>query len=118
MVIKKDNKRGTGPHKKKIKGTSKKAAAGEINKMYPKSRPLSRITFRVPKEAVAGARNVSIVGDFNKWSVTQSQMKKMKNGDFTLTLELPCNREYNFRYVIDADQWEKDWFADGNVPEE
>lgn len=118
MGKKKEHIFRTSLTKKKAKRTSKKAETKEVKKMCPKSKPPSIVTFRIPKEAVTGARNVSIVGDFNKWNMTQSRMKKMKNGDFTLTIELPCNREYNFRYVVDADQWQKDWFADGYVPEE
>jgi 1,4-alpha-glucan branching enzyme len=55
---------------------------------------------------------VTVVGDFNNWNVTDTKMKKLKNGDFKATLELPCNREYRFRYLIDAHRWENDWFAD------
>lgn len=44
-------------------------------------------------------------------------MKRLKNGDFKLTLELPCDGEYNFRYLVDANQWENDWLADKYIPE-
>ncbi len=87
-----------------------------IKKQYLKSKPLCKVTFKLPKEAVQGAETVTIVGDFNKWNVTQTPMRKLKNGSFTLTLELPCDREFNFRYLIDANRWENDWFADKYVP--
>jgi 1,4-alpha-glucan branching enzyme len=82
------------------------------------SKSTSKVTFRLSKEAAPGARTVSVVGDFNKWNIAEKKMKKLKNGDFTLTLELPCDREFSFRYLIDTDQWEKDWFADKHIPEE
>jgi hypothetical protein len=39
-------------------------------------------------------------------------MKKMKNGSFTITLDLEPGREYQFRYLIDDVVWENDWNAD------
>jgi hypothetical protein len=43
-------------------------------------------------------------------------MRRMKNGDFKVTLELPCDREYRFRYLIDAHCWENDCCADKHIP--
>ena len=102
--------------------TAKKSGPGsehkEMKKQYVKSGNACKVTFRLPKEAAPGAGSVTIVGDFNNWNITETPMKKLKNGDFKLTLELPCDREYSFRYLIDANRWEKDWFADGHIPGE
>jgi 1,4-alpha-glucan branching enzyme len=76
------------------------------------------VTFRLPKDAAPVADMVTIVGDFNNWDLTETQMKKMKNGDFKATLDLPCDREYRFRYLIDSSQWENDWCADKYIPNE
>ena len=89
-----------------------------IKKQFLKSKPVCKVTFRLPKEAAPGARTVSVVGDFNNWNVKQSRMKKMSNGDYTLTLPLPCSGEYHFRYLVDAEKWENDWFADKYIPNE
>lgn len=88
----------------------------QIKKQYLNSVNTCKVTFRLPKEAASGAQSVTIVGDFNNWNITETPMKKLKNGDFKLTLELPCDREYSFRYLIDANRWEKDWFADKHIP--
>jgi 1,4-alpha-glucan branching enzyme len=98
--------------------SSPKSNTKGIKKQYLKSKPLCKVTFRLPKEAAPGAKTVSVVGDFNNWNVKQSRMKKLRNGDFTLTLPLPCSGEYHFRYLVDADQWENDWFADKYIPNE
>ena len=45
-------------------------------------------------------------------------MQKLKSGEFKATVELPCNREYRFRYLIDANRWENDWAADKYLPNE
>ena len=42
-------------------------------------------------------------------------MKKLKNGDFTVTLDLETDREYQFRYLVDEKYWENDWCADDYV---
>ncbi len=102
--------------KKTSESKSKLGETESLKKQYLKSNPSCKVTFRLPKQAVPGAQIVSIVGDFNNWNVTENQMTKLKNGDFKLTLELPCNKEYRFRYLIDANRWENDWFADKYIP--
>lgn len=104
--------------KKASQAKPKKAAeeAKSLKKQYVKSGAVCKVTFRLPKEAASDAKTVTIVGDFNNWDITENKMKKLKNGDFTLTLDLPCNREYRFRYLIDTNRWENDWFADKYIP--
>ncbi len=70
----------------------------------------------MPKEAAPDAEVVTIVGDFNNWDFTETKMKKLKSGDFKLTLKLQKNNEYKFRYLIDGSRWENDWNADKYVP--
>ncbi|RJQ47267.1 MAG: glycoside hydrolase [Nitrospiraceae bacterium] len=96
--------------------TIKPSESKSLKKQYVKSGAICKVTFRLPKEAAADAKMVTIVGDFNNWDLTENRMKKLKNGDFTLTLDLPCSREYRFRYLIDTNKWENDWFADKYVP--
>ncbi len=102
--------------KKKAKKSPKKAVSKGIKKQYLKTRPECKVTFRLPKEAAQDAKFVSIVGDFNNWSITETPLKRLKSGDFKTTVTLPCDREYRFRYLIDADRWENDWEADKYVP--
>ncbi len=87
-----------------------------IKKQYLKSNGACNVTFRLPKEALPDAHIVTIVGDFNDWNLTETKMIKLKNGDFKLTLKLPSDREYRFRYLIDNNRWENDWSADKYVP--
>ena len=98
------------------KAKTKTAEPGSLKKQYLKKNPSCKVTFRLPKEAAPDAQVVSIVGDFNNWSITENKMAKLKNGDFKLVLELPCDREYKFRYLIDTNRWENDWFADKYIP--
>jgi len=97
---------------------NKTVKAKSLTRHSATSDNLCKVTFRLPKEAAHNAKTATVVGDFNNWDPTEHKMKKLKNGDFTLTLGLPCNREYSFRYLIDANRWEDDWFADKYVPHE
>ena len=87
-----------------------------LTKKYLKSRPICKVTFKLPKKAVNGAKKVQVVGDFNKWNPKKTVMKKLKDGSFTLTMELDKGKEYQFRYLIDGKKWENDWKADKYVP--
>lgn len=102
------NQRGTKP-------SGKNNVTG-IKKQYLKSNGWCNVTFRLPKDAAPDARIVNVVGEFNNWNLTETKMKKLKSGDFTVTLKLHKDREYKFRYLIDASRWENDWSADRYVP--
>ncbi|MFQ5434503.1 MAG: hypothetical protein ACE5FD_06475 [Anaerolineae bacterium] len=105
-----------GSEKKPVKSNGKKNGTNGIKKQYLKSNGWCNVTFRLPKEAAQDAQLVTIVGDFNDWNLSNIKMKRLKNGDFQLTLKLNRDREYRFRYLIDATRWENDWHADQYVP--
>lgn len=116
-VVMKNAPAGSAGTVKKPAAKKKKAAETTgLKKQYLKTGNVCKVTFRLPKDAAPDAETVTIVGDFNDWNLTENKMKKLKNGDFTLTLDLPCDREYRFRYLVDANRWENDWFADKYVP--
>jgi 1,4-alpha-glucan branching enzyme len=92
-----------------------RAADLGIKKQYLKTRKTCKVTFRLPKVAAPNAGAVCIVGDFNGWSIYANPMKRLKTGDFTITLEVEPGREYQFRYLIDEYRWENDWNADKYV---
>ena len=86
-----------------------------VTKKYLKSKPICKVTFSIPAEAVKSAKTVYLVGEFNDWSIDTVPMKKLKNGSFKITLDLEVGREYQFRYLIDETNWENDWDADNYV---
>jgi 1,4-alpha-glucan branching enzyme len=85
---------------------------GGFKKEYLKSRPVCRVTFRLPKEAAPEAQKVTIVGEFSNWDKKSYPMKRLKDGGFTITIELENGREYCFRYLVDGRKWINDWYAD------
>jgi 1,4-alpha-glucan branching enzyme len=87
-----------------------------IKKRFLKSKPVCKVTFRLPKKAAGRAETVHLVGDFNNWETSATPMKKLKSGAFSTTLDLEVGREYQFRYLIDETDWENDGEADKYVP--
>jgi 1,4-alpha-glucan branching enzyme len=72
-------------------------------------------TFWLPKGAAPDASMVTVAGSFNNWSVEGHPMKLLKNGDFSLEVDLEAGKEYEFRFVIDGVRWENAWNADKYV---
>lgn len=75
-----------------------------------------RVIFILPKRIGKNAKKAHVVGEFNNWSYLATPMKKLKNGTFVVTIELPIGREYQFRYLLDNQVWINDLDADRFVP--
>jgi len=87
-----------------------------IKKNYLKSKPVCKVTFKLDAEGIKDANTVSIVGEFNKWKPKKDQMKKLKNGTFTHTMDLEVGKSYQFRYLVDGKSWINEDEADDFVP--
>ena len=70
-----------------------------VSKQYLKTKPVCKVTFTVPAEE---AKKVAVVGDFNDWDPKGSALKKLKNGSFKGTFDLPTDQSYEFRYIVDG----------------
>ena len=87
-----------------------------IKKQYLKSKPACKVTFRLNANEAKEAESAKLIGDFNAWDLDVEPMKKLKNGDFTQTVTLESDSEYQFRYLLDDDVWQNDWEADAYIP--
>ncbi|MDF2177224.1 isoamylase early set domain-containing protein [Aliiglaciecola sp. CAU 1673] len=87
-----------------------------FKKQYLKSKPVCKVTFKLTKKEAHNAESVYLVGDFNHWDTKATELKRLKNGDFTATVELPTDHQYQFRYLLDGKTWENDWNADQYIP--
>jgi len=81
-------------------------------KKFLKNKDICKVTFKLPSTAAPNAKKAHLVGEFNNWDLKATPLKKLKNGDFSVTLDLETNREYRYRYLIDSERWENDWEAD------
>jgi predicted flap endonuclease-1-like 5' DNA nuclease len=87
-----------------------------LKKQYSKSKPVCKVTFTLPKEAVNGAKEVKVLGEFNNWSWKEGLPMKSGKDGFKATLELATGRTYEFRYLLDNETWVNDWEADAYYP--
>ncbi|MDO1502514.1 isoamylase early set domain-containing protein [Winogradskyella maritima] len=79
-----------------------------IKKQYLKSKPVCKVTFTLPGDE---ATSVVVAGNWNNWSTSETQLKKLKNGNFKGTLDLESGKSYEFKYVVDG-EWQNDAQAD------
>lgn len=87
-----------------------------LTKKYLKTRPVCKVTFKIEPEKGKNYKTASLLGDFNNWDANSNPMKKLKNGGFSITLDLDVNREYKFRYLFDGVTWDNEPQADKSVP--
>jgi 1,4-alpha-glucan branching enzyme len=76
-----------------------------LERKFLKTKPVCKVTFSVSGGPFDEAKKVSLVGDFNAWSIDQLPLKRAKDGTWTVSHDFKKNQEYQFRYVIDGNQW-------------
>jgi len=87
-----------------------------LKKQYLKSRPVCKVTFSLPVNALGAAKEVRLIGDFNNWNWEEATIMKKGKTTFKTTVELPQQGRFQFRYVTDCGAWENDWAADDYTP--
>ncbi len=87
-----------------------------IEKKFLKAKPVCKVKFSLSGDSYKTASSVLLVGNFNNWTLGETPLKKAKNGDWSVTLDMETGREYQFRYLIDGTNWENDPEADRYVP--
>ena len=87
-----------------------------IRKQFLKSRPVCKVTFKIPVDMGSTAADAHVVGEFNGWSRSATPMKRLKTGAFSTTVELETGRSYQFRYLLGRSHWENDPDADDQQP--
>jgi 1,4-alpha-glucan branching enzyme len=83
-----------------------------IKKQFLKSKPVCKVSFKVTREMANGASKVNVVGEFNGWNETSDEMNALKDGSFSLSLDLETGHSYRFRYLLDGSIWINDEAAD------
>lgn len=81
-----------------IAGSFKLISMG-ITKQYLKSKPVCKVTFVVQ---AMEAEEVRVVGDFNNWDSSVLPLKRLKNGNFKGTYNLPRDHSFEFKYLVDG----------------
>lgn len=78
----------------------------------------AKITFTLPKQAISGAKEVRVLGEFNNWDWEKAPVMKASKANYTATIAVPAGKQYQFRYLADNGVWENDWAADKYIPSE
>lgn len=75
-----------------------------------------KVTFILPESLMdENIETVHLVGDFNDWDEAATPLEE-KPQSYRVTVDLELGKEYQFRYLINSDQWHNDWHADRYVP--
>ncbi|TQK42689.1 putative carbohydrate-binding protein with CBM48 [Streptomyces sp. SLBN-118] len=72
----------------------------------------TEITFVIPADQPCG--QVSVVGDFNDWQPGAHPLVAREDGTLAVTLNLPTEQRYGFRYLAAGDYWFDDEHADAH----
>jgi 1,4-alpha-glucan branching enzyme len=89
-----------------------------LRKQFYETKPVCKVTFTLPKDIVNSASKVNLAGDFNHWNTDSIPMKKLKGGEYKVTIALERGKEYQFKYLIDGKSWINEKEADKLVPNE
>ncbi|NLV73862.1 MAG: glycoside hydrolase [Chloroflexi bacterium] len=72
------------------------------------------VTFTLP--ATIWAETITLVGDFNNWNTLSHPFQRSRDDtSWQVTLELDTGATYQFRYLVNGNQWQNDPQADGSA---
>jgi len=87
-----------------------------IKKVFSKTKPVCKVSFSLDINEINKAEKVAVLGDFNNWNLAEAlELKKSKDGIFKGSIDLPVGKEYEFRYLLDTNNWMNDQEADSFV---
>jgi|SRR5579859_1630160 len=82
-----------------------------IKKLFFSSK--CRVEFSLPAGITQDEDTVHLVGDFNQWDTKATTLKPTWDHRFTVSLDLPLDRKYQYRYLINGHRWYVEPDADG-----
>ncbi len=83
-----------------------------IKKSFVKAKKQYKVTFEVPVEQVGKDRDVRVLGTFNGWSWDKGLPMSTGKTAYKADIHLAPG-EYQFRYLVDNQEWKNDWDAPG-----
>jgi 1,4-alpha-glucan branching enzyme len=87
-----------------------------LKRQLDEKKLVCKVTFSLAKDVASSANRVNLAGDFNNWDIESIPMKKLKGGEFSVSVDLKKGREYEFKYLIDGKAWLNETEADKQVP--
>lgn len=75
------------------------------------------IIFTLPAEALEGATEVTILGDFNNWTPDDKyKLEKQKDGSYKTSVALEEGQTYQYRFLLSDGRWVNDYHAQNYQP--
>ncbi len=81
-----------------------------LKKRYLSNGAICKVTFILPSELKA--KSAYLVGEFNNWDREITPLTPSKDGTWRVELKLEAGKEYQFRYLVNGNEWHNDWEAD------
>ncbi len=76
----------------------------------------TKIAFTLPAEAVEGASEAILLGDFNNWNPEQApRLERQPDGSFKAVAQLEEGHTYHYRFLLNDGRWVNDYNAQGYV---
>jgi len=85
-----------------------------LKKKYFKTKDECEVTFEVEND---GAKSMALVSEANEWKPVKMS-KRRKDGKFYTRIRLPKEGQFQFRYLVDGENWMNDSEADAYVANE
>jgi 1,4-alpha-glucan branching enzyme len=85
-----------------------------LKKKVFKTKDEAEVTFTFANEE---ANEVALVSDFNGWEPVEMKFNK-KNKVFSTKVRMPKDSEFQFRYLVNGEDWANDDAADAYVVNE
>ncbi|MCC6905142.1 MAG: isoamylase early set domain-containing protein [Anaerolineae bacterium] len=85
-----------------------------LAKHYLDDKHFCEVTFTLPQDYDA-QQTVTLVGEFNAWDRDATTLTRQADGTWSVTLKLPVNNEFQYRYLVDQVHWHNDTEADNYV---
>ena len=74
------------------------------------------ITFSYPAEAMQGATEIFLLGDFNNWNIEEAiKFEYAMDGFYRAVAYLEEGQTYNYRFLLDNGRWVNDHNAQGYI---
>ena len=72
----------------------------------------TKIAFTLPAEAVEGASEVMLLGDFNNWNPEEApKLERQSDGSFKAIAHLEEGYTYHYRFLLNDGRWVNDYNA-------
>ena len=83
-----------------------------LTKKFFKTKDEAEVTFEFDRSDVL---SVALVADFNNWQPIEMKFNK-KTKSFKTKVRLPKGSSFQFRYLLNNNEWENDYKADQYLP--